>query len=172
MLSVLLSRKLQIVFYPWMTHMWNFCDSCVNEQFQPQILEEKMTKDLQGAKFSRMNGMVFRSLQVFQSGIQSERCGSKIRDQLEHAQNPLAPPPPWPTHPRNIPWRHLQLPEENLKEVSPFQQEHLPPGGGNLEYLGSVGDIWWDKLAPMPQGRARAAGCAMDSQGSYGIKGN
>lgn len=122
--------------------------------------------------------MVSRSLQVCKSGIQSERCGSKIRDQLEHAQNPLGPAGtstkflgsttplanPSQEHP-------LQLPEERLEEVSPFQQKHLPPGGGNLEYLGSVGHVWWDKVAPLPRVRAGAVGCGMGQPGILRDKG-
>lgn len=53
----------------------------------------------------------------------------------------------------------LQLPEEKLEEVSPFQQKHLPLGERNLDYLGSLGHIWWDKVAPLPQGRA--GGCSV-----------
>lgn len=50
MLSFPLSRKSQVVFYPWMSHTWNFSVMISvwtsNSSLDPQILKDKMTKDL------------------------------------------------------------------------------------------------------------------------------
>lgn len=50
MFGVSVSRKFQIVFYPWMTRMWNFSAMIPvwtsNSNHDPQILKDKMTKDL------------------------------------------------------------------------------------------------------------------------------
>lgn len=106
--------------------------------------------------------MVFRSLKMFQSGLQSERCGSKSGTCRKSfgSTTPLANPSQ--EHPHGGTFS---------SQRKSFQQKHLPPGGRNLEYLGSVGRSWWDKVAPLPQGRVRAAGCGIGQPGILWDKG-